>query len=285
MRFRTLLHVFTMSVLWAAAVAAQDDGSVSGATLPFEPGERLMYNVRVWLGLRAVGANVGTAEFTVDKVDLDGRTAYQFQVRASGGTLGYKVRSTLTSYLDAATLRSIRYMEVHEGSEKGGKLLEFTDCRISYSRWRPVKGPDGKKTKEFHWEQRMVHEIDQPFVDMLAALYLARRFDLSRRAPRQSINVCESKSLWRLRARGDKPVSLTVPAGTFEAIPIEFRSDPLNDDAREEGFRGLFGMRGSIELWMDARTRRIVRIRGIIPVGINLRVDVTLAEIIENTAG
>ena len=252
--------------------------SAAELPLPFAPGERLTYTVRVWLGDNSFGLDVGTADFTVDKVAADRAEAYQFEVKAKGGAFGYDVRSTLTSLIDAATLKAIRYAEDHRGSDRSQKRLEFSDAKVEYWKWVRIELPDGTKSDERQWELQKTVPVDHPCHDLLSALYLARGFDLSNGAKAQAIDVADTKKLWRLKAQGGKPEKLTIPAGTFDAIPVLFTTEPLNEAARESKFSGLFGMKGNAQIWVDAAAHRILRIRGALALGVLLNIDVSLKE-------
>jgi len=275
---RTGRGVCVWLVLMLAAAAAR---GADVKIIPFTPGEKLSYVVRVWLGWDKLGMSVGTAEFLCDQVVVDGERAYQFQIVANGGAFGYRVRSRLTSQIDADTLKSIRFAEVHAGSEKRKKRLEFTPTSIAYWKYSRVRLANGKKTQRRAWRLKRINEVDHPFCDMLSALYLARGFDLGASAAPQWIDVADAQRLWRLQAKAGRAMKLSVPAGTFQAVAVDFKSTPLNHDAREKQFTGLFGMKGAMQIWVDTVSRRILRIRGTIRVGINLKVDISLAKVEE----
>jgi len=248
--------------------------------LPFLPGEKLTYSVRVWLGTNQLGLDVGTAVLSVDKIEINDTDPLQFRLVARGGALGYRVDSILTSLINSDTLLAIRYYENHKGSEKKQRRLEFTENSVTYWKYARVELADGTKTDDWDWERRRENKVDRPSYDMLSALYLARGFDLTAGAKPGTIDVADRKKLWRLSAIGKEPEKITVQAGTFSVIPVTFTTKPLNEDASKSKFSGLFGMKGSIKIWVDSNTHRIVRIRGTIPLGIELKVDLSLSEIV-----
>jgi hypothetical protein len=114
---------------------------------------------------------------------------------------------------------------------------------------------------------------------MLAALYLARAFDLSPGAAPAAIDVIDGEKLWRLTATGKESEVIKVAAGSYTAIPVKFVSTPLNPSKDKGSFSGLFGMKGNIEIWVEKDTHRIVRIRGTVPLGISLNVDISLTKL------
>ncbi len=117
-------------------------------------------------------------------------------------------------------------------------------------------------------------------MDMLGAVYLSRTLLLSGEEE-VVFPLLDRTTLWELTLRrGDRKV-VEVPAGRFDAIeiildPKHYPGEPEKD---KEKFEGLFGIRGSIHLWVDVTTGVPVRIAGSIPAGpVDIDVDIFLEE-------
>ena len=73
----------------------------------------------------------------------------------------------------------------------------------------------------------------------------------------------------------------STPAGTFDAVQIRLDPAPFPGEKvgekKKRRFEGLFGLRGSIHLWVEKNTGVPVRIQGKLPVGpIDLGIEVDL---------
>ncbi len=134
------------------------------------------------------------------------------------------------------------------------------------------------------WEQRIDNVLPVPGYDLLATLYLARSLPLVVGADPQRVLVVSDKDLWWVDIRTLAEQDIEVPAGTFRAKRIVLDATAVNPGT-ESKFEGLFGIKGSIELWVDAQKGFPVRIQGVVPLGIDLNVDVSLVsrDVVEDT--
>ena len=72
---------------------------------------------------------------------------------------------------------------------------------------------------------------------------------------------------------GDKS-ELTTPAGIFGCRAVKLMPTPPAGKQSDERLEGLFGLQGSVSLWMEEQSGVPVRIEGVLPVG-PLEVDAT----------
>ena len=101
---------------------------------------------------------------------------------------------------------------------------------------------------------------------------------------RLSFPVADKLDLWEIVLRRGKAEQLETDAGVFNAVqllfePRPYKGEELGERAQERAkkFEGLFGLQGSIELWVEAKTGVPLLIAGEIPVGpIDLDIDVLL---------
>ena len=75
-----------------------------------------------------------------------------------------------------------------------------------------------------------------------------------------------------------KKEKITVPAGTFDTLQIALIPSCLDksEEVKKKKFQGLFGIKGTIRLWVDVEKKRPIRVRGIIPFGVDLNAEVDL---------
>ncbi|HKG91609.1 MAG TPA: DUF3108 domain-containing protein [Gemmatimonadaceae bacterium] len=94
---------------------------VGARQMPFSVGEELVY--RAYFG----GLPVGKARMRVDGIEaVRGRPAYHVVFSIDGGIPGFRVHDRYESWIDVATLSSLRYrQEISEGRYKKSALYEI----------------------------------------------------------------------------------------------------------------------------------------------------------------
>ena len=102
---------------------------------------------------------------------------------------------------------------------------------------------------------------------MLSALLLPRVL-LSNGLEETEAMLLDRDNLWRLILRRGAESRIEVPAGVFDAVAIRFEADaPPGEVLDDEQFEGLFGIHGSIHLWVHAQTGIILKVEGEVPAG------------------
>lgn len=211
---------------------------VSPASVPFGPGERATYRVRVGL-FGGVGA--GTME-VVDLVDVRGHPTYNLRLTIRGGIPFFKVDTRLESWLDIEDLVSRRFeQDQHEGRYKRHRIYEFYP---EEHRWEQViSGDEGELPTEFP-------------LDDVSFLYFARTLPLE---------VGETYTFPRYFKEDGNPVILKVlrrekvelPIGTFDTIVVQ----PIIKTS------GLFGDGGRAEVYFtDDDQRILVQMKSRVPI-------------------
>lgn len=200
----------------------------SALTVPFGPGEVLVYKVK--LGIFPIG------EFTMQVPAIEptrGISTYRLEGRAKGGVPFFKVDTRLQSWLDIERLVSLRFIQdQHEGH---------------YTRFREFQFyPEQRRWERSDNDEEGALPTAMP-LDELSFLYFVRaltldvgkeyRFD---RYFQESGNPIIIKVL-----RRDRRV---VPAGTFNTIV-------LNPTIRTTG---LFGEGGKAEIHLSDDPRRLL---------------------------
>ena len=216
------------------------------APVPFGPGERASYQVR--LG----GVSVGSGSMdVVGLTDVHGKPTYHTRLRVSGGLPLARVDDTFESWIDVEGLFSRRFRQ-------NQKELRFRRNR----------------TYEFFPESRTYRRTDNGQVgsiptnrplDDVSFLFYARTLPL---------RVGETYTIERYFKADGNPVTLkvlrretiTVPAGRFETIVVQpvIKAD------------GLFGEGGEAEVYFSDDARRlVVQLRSRVPVIGSLTLNLT----------
>ena len=234
------LGLLMLGVPLAAQSPGNEDRDVLPlARVPFGPGERLTYQVK--LGL----ITVGEAFMGVEGLDtIRGFETYKLVLRLDGSTLFnlMQIHDRYQSWLDTRTLVSRRYVaDIHQLNYK--RYREF-EIYPEERRWEQSNGSDSGET------------LGSLVLDDISFIYYARSLPLK---------VGEELSLNRYFKAEHNPVTLKVlrkerievPAGTFDTIVIQ---PIITTD-------GLFGEGGEAELYLtDDEHRHLIYMNSKIPI-------------------
>lgn len=221
-------------------VIPQQLARMAPPSMPFVPGERLTYKVK--LGV----FNVGEGHMTVHGVEeVRGRPTYHVSMDLDGSAMfgTVKVRDRFHSWMDVHTLATRRFVkDIHEVNYKSYRAYEIYP-------------------EERYWERTDGHEEDGETLsdvplDEIAFVYFVRTLPLE---------VGETYTFDRYFKDDGNPVTLKVlrkerkevDAGTFETVVVQ----PIIKTS------GLFSEGGKAELYFtDDEHRRLVYMRSEIPV-------------------
>ncbi len=208
------------------------------AVVPFGPGERATYQIRVGL-LGGVGN--GTME-VVGVEDVRGHPTYNLRLTMKGGVPFYKVDTRFESWLDIAKLVSRRFeQDQKEGKFKRHRIFEFF--------------PEEQRWERANTDQAGELPTDIP-LDDVSFLYFVRTLPLE---------VGQTYTFPRYFREDGNPVVLkvlrkekvSVPVGTFETIVVQ----PIIKTS------GLFGDGGRAEVYFtDDDQRILVQMKSKVPV-------------------
>jgi hypothetical protein len=223
----------------AAGARAQDGGTSVVAPVPFGPGERATYKVRL-----GIFGTVGAGSMEILGIqELRDRPAYHIRFDLEGGVLFAKVDDRMESWLDVGRLYSHRFFQDQK--------------EVNYKR---------RRTLEFHPEEGRWENADKPGdggelasdapLDDVSFLYFVRTLPLE---------VGRTYTFNRYYKASGNPVVLKVlrretvkvPAGTFETVVVQ----PLIRTS------GLFSEGGRAEVYIsDDERRLLVRVKSHVPV-------------------
>jgi hypothetical protein len=112
---------------------------------------------------------------------------------------------------------------------------------------------------------------------MLAAVAIARTMIAEGRTE-ASFPMLDRDKLWDVTVRAEKLANVTTPAGTFLCREVKLlTARPPGEPDGDEKFKGLFGIHGTIKIWLHGETGVPVLIHGDVPLGPwDVSVDVSL---------
>lgn len=205
-------------------------------TVPWGVGERLGYDVRFG------PVRVGNAVLDVPEItEVRGRAAYHTTFNINGGTLFYHVKDTYESWIDTASLASLRFYQTQlERGKSRIKRYEIFPERQAYQ--------DGDKPEE--------RSVSKPLDDGSFFYYV-------RTLPLRTGEVYELNHYFKadrnpVRVFVLRRERVSVPAGTFNAIVVQptFKT------------KGYFGEGGHAEVWLsDDTDRTVLKVQASLPVG------------------
>lgn len=231
---------------------------------------------------------------------------------ASGGYMGYHVVHTLeTRFLPEQQWPRILHKDEQRGSENRNRELRlgFLDsgssgalhslqyrsdghCSKCENKEHYVEGtfvwqkPEHcKKCKKLEhrvWRAPLVDTAPEDALDMLGAVWIARSLVAGRKES-ADFTIVDRQRLWGVTAAVGERKDVEVPAGVYRSRRVSLSTRLLRgnpDDKANTNFQGLFGIQGTLKIWMEEATGTPVLIEGDLPIPVplvdSLRVRVKL---------
>jgi hypothetical protein len=262
--------------------------------------ERLQYEVRLQLG--PVDARVGTV--TLDSRTepyrrsllrpgssrADGHEVGVLSARAFGSYTVYTLDHRLETRLLPQDWPCLSATSNQEGTEKRRHelLLGQRGGQPGGSFRNDTKHGAPRGTRV--WSPPIDVVAPAGALDSLSAILLVRSMRKTG-SPREVFVMLDKENPWEVELSFGAGEVLELPAGRFEAIPVLLSTKPWNPPgsdapAAAPEFAGPFGIRGEIQLWVEANSGVPLRIQGSLPAGpINIDIDIRLEQHAGTPAG
>lgn len=221
---------------------------------------------------------------------------------ATGSYLTYELRHVIETRVLPQRWPHVLCSDTQSGSENRRRELKYGLVRGKPRSWyrsdRHCKGCDRREhfvegglfTSEQHcegckrafhrgWKPPVWRDIPEGTVDMLSAVFLARAM-VREGMEELTFPLLDKTRLWDLTfTRGEDRV-LGTPAGSFACTAINLATAvPAGEEHDAEDFKGLFGIHGSLRIWLESKTGVPVLIEGTVPAGpLDLSVSLVLRE-------
>ncbi len=143
--------------------------------------------------------------------------------------------------------------------------------------WQDAAHCSGCKRGEHRlWRAPRVRSTPDGVLDMVSAVMLARTMVEQGRADAQ-FTLLDREKLWDVELSRGRRGRRKTAAGEFDVVEVLLRTRASGDGKEAEEFVGLFGMSGSISIWMHPESGVPVAISGSVPAGpVTLDVSVEL---------
>ena len=257
--------------------------------------ETLVYRARVEFGIldASVGTVTQTSTVEADRPsvlllqvpkdeDGDGPKAERATVRlhAKGDYQLYSMDSVIESHLHPQEWPRVSYSQRSQGTEKRRREirmgLQEGKYSASYRKDTSKNAPKGTRI----WGEQKFREIPEGTLDMLTAVFMTRRL-ITEEEESLTFPVIDKLKLWEVTLRRGKEKRMRTAAGVFDVVEVLLEPGPFPgetiDPKKKERFKGLFGIHGTIHLFVEKNTGIPVRIQGDLPAGpFTLGIDVEL---------
>lgn len=235
-------------------------------------------------------------------VEASAKRAGWVRATAKGGYLGYSLQHVIEARMLPQDWPRVIVRDVQSGSENRRRELMYgirqETPTLWYRRNRHCKGckrdehyieggltrraphhcAKCKRGEHRVWDAPTLGAIPEGAVDMISAIHLARSLVLSDREE-ITLPLLDKDRWWDLTMSKGAVETFEVPAGTYTARAIKLSPNPPTGEEREERFKGLFGIHGTLSVWLEEDTGVPVQIEGLVPLGpMTLDVSVELRE-------
>ena len=272
------------------------------------PGETLRFDVEIDLGVGDL--DVGDVELASGREDLvsslpDARAetrgvetleAAWVRSTASGGYMGYHVAHTLETRFLPQRWPRILHRDQQRGSENRNRELKLgwvdDEHVLQYRSDGHCKGCENKEhfvepsfvwQKAAHckkckllehraWHPAVQQAVPQDALDMLGAVWIARAL-VRDGNPSAVFPIADRQRLWEVTAKVGERKDIEVPAGVYRCRRVSLGTKLLRGspgDAANTHFEGLFGIQGTLKIWLDEVTGTPVLIEGDLPIPVPL---------------
>jgi len=144
--------------------------------------------------------------------------------------------------------------------------------------WQDAKHCRGcKRAEHRYWRDPRKKDVPDGSLDMVSAVMLLRTV-IEQGKPGVTITLLDTDKLWEVEIARGRRTRRKSPAGEFDVVEVLLKTRPPPGEAgRSEEFSGLFGLHGSISVWVHPESGVPVAITGVVPAGpVELDVDIEL---------
>jgi len=247
--------------LFCVASLAPQEGYAAPQSPLFSAGERLHYRGYVYGWIP-----VGDAWFEVNRDVYRGINVYRFDARALGRYLVYTLDIRLSSFVGPNRLRSLAFRRREVGTEKREyKVIFDRKKQQGIYRRKPGNFTSVEEMDAAPWETRSRFPLSGEVNDILYTLYFARNIG-DKVGNKGYYSFVEKDYIWKALVTVTDEQRIAIGrAGTFDALKIAIEPDYRDQPEMGGEFSGLFGVQGSLELWVDKKTRIPLIVKGSVP--------------------
>jgi len=222
-------------------------------------------------------------------VEADAKKAAWIKGEARGDYLGYALDHKIEARILPQTWPEVVYTDVQRGSENRRRELRYglfegepsawyrADMHCSSCERREHFLEGGWFTNRRHctkckrgehrvWREPEQRDVPPEAVDMLSALYLARALALDE-LDEVKFPLLDKTKLWQVTLTRAKTRVIEARAGRYLCQQVKMTPTVPEGESHESKFKGLFGIHGTLSIWLERETGIPIRIEGIVPLG------------------
>ncbi|HZI95297.1 MAG TPA: hypothetical protein VFE84_13715 [Patescibacteria group bacterium] len=270
----------TIGALILAVVVA---GSLAPTNAAPEPGDE---SLKGWnsLTLAASKAVIFSAKAVIEVSEApyagNGKTAIAFKTRSEARILGASgFKEETISWIDRTDHHPIEFFQMRPG--ESARRFVFLDGAVRQTSWEPPPSRPDSVFADWHEMETVERKVTysdgtapkqgEAITDFYSLIYQLRDLDLDEQQAPREFNTLYRRHVIRLRVipgeqRRNQREILNETSGKTETFKLRERRiviKPLGPGA--ESFRGMMGMQGDTEIWIDQASGALVEIDGNAP--------------------
>ncbi len=132
-----------------------------------------------------------------------------------------------------------------------------------------------KRGEHRDWDAPRMQAIPEGALDMLSSIFVARELVINQ-GETLEFPLLDKDNWWNLRMSLGRDAKIKTPAGAFVCQAVKLDPKPPEGAEKRKNFKGLFGIHGTLSIWLHKTSGVPVKIEGIVPLG-PLDLDVSIA--------
>jgi hypothetical protein len=236
------------------------------------------------LTLAASKAVIFSAKAVIDVSEApyagNGKTAIAFKTRSEARILGASgFKEETISWIDRTDHHPIEFFQLRPG--ESARRFIFLDGAVRQTSWEPPPSRPDSVFADWHEMETVERKVTysdgtavkqgEAITDFYSLIYQLRDLDLASQQTPKEFNTLYRRHVIRLRVipgeqRKNQRDVVNETSGKTETIKLRERRiviKPLGPGA--ESFRGMMGMQGDTEIWIDQASGALVEIDGNAP--------------------
>ncbi|MBL4770698.1 MAG: DUF3108 domain-containing protein [Planctomycetes bacterium] len=126
------------------------------------------------------------------------------------------------------------------------------------------------------WDAPKMQSIPEGALDMLSSIFVARELVINQGEP-INFPLLDKDSWWDLSMTLGRHANIKTPAGVYACQAVKLDPKTPKGVKKRKDFKGLFGIHGTLSIWLDRATGVPVKIEGVVPLGpLDLDVSINL---------
>ena len=236
------------------------------------------------LTLAASKAVIFSAKAVIDVSEApyagNGKTAIAFKTKSEARILGASgFKEETISWIDKTDHHPIEFFQMRPG--ESARRFIFLDGAVRQTSWEPPPSRPDSVFADWHETETVERKVTysdgtalkqgEAVTDFYSLIYQLRDLDFDSQQPPKEFNTLYRRHVIRLRVipgeqRRNQREVIDETSGKTETLKLRERRvviKPLGPGA--ESFRGMMGMQGDTEIWIDQTSGALVEIDGNAP--------------------